>query len=320
MSKVCLAILYKNYNCSLIDKFEILYKNNFDYILHIMPLYDGGRENVAAVFENKYQMCGYIPQALCRLPFDDFTHYIFMTQDCILNPEINSFNYKDKFKIDDDSAFIADDIFPVSIDTMHSTDWAFVSVYNYTYRKNGAEIREFIPLKVDARAIYSKFGVKAPYIYTDYFSYLVENLIHGRIHTHSFKLNLEYGNMNIKTLTDGFSSKVEKEKLVTIYPFVASDSNFFILPKAAIPKFAHYCGLFASARMHHNIGFANSLVFSCEKIVMKKDILQENLIDIIKDESALWSQFSHNLNSFLSDSKHLLAHPIMLDKWDVKEV
>ncbi len=295
-----------------------------------MPLYnkntEGYKENIIPIFENQYQMSGYVAQAFDKIYSNEYDYYIFMSEECLLNPCVKSSNLKELFKLDSDTCFISDDIKAVDVDTLNDTNWAFPSVFNITYGKNGAEIRNFIPEKAVARKLYTeKTGLKAPYLYRDYLSYLQRHIVFNRRHNHPFFFKLKYGNMDIKSLTSAFVSKLEKDKLITIYPLVGAEAEFFIISKNVLKEFAHYCGLFAAGRIHYNAAFATSLCFSANKIKMPKDLNCEmQILNLCKNDS----QISHNLElrclktntiNLLNEEGEnvLMAYPVSLNKWNL---
>ena len=315
LNKVCLVVLYKNVNHNLFDKIEEFYKGRFEKIFHLVPWYKGNRENVINVYENKFQKNGYLAQARFDLLKEDFTHFVIIDEDVCLNNDINSYNIIEKFNLDDESAFISDNIFAVNEMTMYETKWAFPSIYNFWLSKNGAQIKEYLPKKAEARAIFKKFGIKTPFIYTDYMRFLQEHLIIGGKQTHEFYRELERGKMNIKTLTSAFTSKLEQDKKVTIYPFVASNAKMFIVPKKTFEDFIYYAGMFSAIRVHYNIGFAMSLCYSQEKIVMEKDLNSDNkILNLDKNNDGtilmeLIKENKGNINTFI------MFYPVNFTEW-----
>ena len=316
-----LVILYKDINEDLANKYESLYKDNFEKIFHLMPFYKGDRKNVIPVFENKYQLNGYITQARKILSESLCDNFIIITDDCVINPCINSYNIFDKLNIKEGDCFFSEDIFTTNINTFSDYDWMLPSVLNFYLSQNGAQMKEFIPIKVHMRAEYNKLGLRAPFLYTDYVDYLIKHIIKGKIQNHEFFYKLEYSNLNIKNLTSAFTSTTEKEKLVTLYPFAASLSKFFIINKSIFENFAHYLGMFASIRVHYNIGFAMSAVLSTDTIKSKKDIGGSHKI-VNCEESMIYNLYKQNqgkLENILSPDT-LVYYPIDLMKWKTGEL
>jgi len=326
MGRVCLTVLYKTLNVSSISKVEKLYSKNFDKIFHLMPMYDpkrdGVKENVIPVFENRYQISGHLAQAIDKFYSKEYDYYAIMSEDCLLNPSIASYNIEDYFKINKDTCFISDNIKAITVDVLNSTNWAFPSIFNLAYGRNGAEIMNFLPGKSEARRAYiGKAGVRTPYMNTDYLSYLQRNLVYGKRQNHPFFFRLKYGNIDIKSLTDAFVSKIEKGKSITIYPVVGSTAEFFIVPNDVMKDFAFYCGLFAAGRAHYNVAFATAMCLSAKgKIKMPKNLNEGKILDLSKNEAGcpLNLELRREKGSIrLLDENGediLMAYPVSLDK------
>lgn len=59
MEKIALLIIYNHRydkNIPILDK---IYEGRFSYVYHVVPFYDGDRENVIAVYENSYVLFGH---------------------------------------------------------------------------------------------------------------------------------------------------------------------------------------------------------------------------------------------------------------------
>lgn len=80
-SKVALIIIYNHRYDKNIEVLENLYKTRFSNIYHLIPFYDGDKENVIAVYENSYRFQGYISQAFRTFYKDMYDHYFFVADD-----------------------------------------------------------------------------------------------------------------------------------------------------------------------------------------------------------------------------------------------
>lgn len=62
-NKLALMVIYNHRFDKNIELIEKLYSPSFSNIFHIIPFYDGNKENVIPVYESSYQFEGYISQA-----------------------------------------------------------------------------------------------------------------------------------------------------------------------------------------------------------------------------------------------------------------
>lgn len=105
MSKICLVIIFNHRFDVNIEKLEKLYEGRFSHIYHIVPFYDGDKENVIPVYECSFRFNGYIAQAYEKFK-GDYDHYFFVADDIALHPDINERNFEEWFGVDADTCYI----------------------------------------------------------------------------------------------------------------------------------------------------------------------------------------------------------------------
>ncbi len=87
---IALVIIHNHRYDANISRLDEIYKNRFSYIFHLVPFYNGDKNNVITVYENSHYFQGYVVQAYERLTTEgNFNHFIFIGDDLILNPQIN---------------------------------------------------------------------------------------------------------------------------------------------------------------------------------------------------------------------------------------
>ena len=106
MKKIALLVVYNHRFDKNIPVIERMYRDRFTYIYHIMPFYDGKKENVIPVYENSYYYEGYIAQAYFCLKDKGFTHFFTIADDMIINPSINENSLFEVTGIPDDYCYI----------------------------------------------------------------------------------------------------------------------------------------------------------------------------------------------------------------------
>lgn len=105
-SDVALVIIYNHQYNKNIEILESLYKHRFSHIFHLVPFYQGERENVIPVYENSYHFQGYLAQVLKSFFHPRFVHYFFVADDLLLHPSINERNYRDVFHVESKTCFL----------------------------------------------------------------------------------------------------------------------------------------------------------------------------------------------------------------------
>lgn len=97
--KIALFVVYNHRYDKNIPRIEALYSGRFSNVFHLVPFYDGDKENVIAVYESSYYFQSYIAQAYHRIKNDGYTHYITVADDMIINPAITENNIFEFTKI-----------------------------------------------------------------------------------------------------------------------------------------------------------------------------------------------------------------------------
>ena len=93
MSKPCLIIIFNHRFDKNIPVLEKIYSGRFSNIFFLVPFYNGDKENVIPVYESSHFFQSFLAQGYNRFAKDEFTHYIFTGDDCLLNPALNENNF-----------------------------------------------------------------------------------------------------------------------------------------------------------------------------------------------------------------------------------
>lgn len=303
MKNVALIIIYNHRYDQNIEKIERIYKDRFSHIFHLVPFYDGTKQNVIAVYENSYRFQGYIAQGLTAFFSDKFDHYFFIGDDLILNPELNEQNYAEVFRLDSDTAFI-----PSLVD-LHKCDkfWHRVGeAYRYRVRSGGVEVENELP---DAEQAHKSFAR------------------HNRI-TGSFPLFQIYRKPNKPAnFRERYhyliwiyrKIRYKRKKFMPSYPLIGGYADIFIVPSGVIKKFAHYSGAFAATGLFVELAIPTALVLTANKIVTEESLGRKGFAMWSTEDLQALEPYKNSLsNLFNNFPKELLYfHPVKLSKWKI---
>src|SRR5882672_7140544 len=92
MVKACLIIVFNHRYDKNIPVLEKIYSGRFSHIYFLVPFYNGDHPNVIPVYESSHYFQSFFAQGYSRFFSEEFTHYIFLGDDCILHPSINENN------------------------------------------------------------------------------------------------------------------------------------------------------------------------------------------------------------------------------------
>ncbi len=314
MTENALIVIFNHKFEKNLKKLRKIYSNKFENMYFLMPFYRGEEKDVISVYENSYNFHGYFPQGLNKFYEENFNNYIFIADDLLLNPKLTSNNIIKELNLCNNSGYIKN-ISPLSD---YYIQWLHYHKVLDAFEYQGFDFLKELPDSEEINKSLLKYGI-----------------IHSNIKISNFKdWN---GNLNYKDIIKNWGFYKEfiflMRKKTLPYPFLASYSDFFIVPKIAIEKFCHYCGIFAAINLFAEISIPTALFLSCPKIMTELEI-GENFITGTskKNEYAKWygkeiwdlnsvilleDQYKNSLvllqNSFPENL--LYIHPVKISKW-----
>jgi len=313
MSKVALIIIFNHRYDKNIERLEKIYEGKFSYIYHLVPFYDGVKENVIPVYGRSIFFQGYIAQGFKTYFNGKYKHYFFIADDMILNPAINENNYQTFFNLDNETSFVSE-LIPLHnrTDAICPSSNGFwigtLSAYFYKLKQKYVEISNEIPNKDEAAA-----------------KLKLQEIILKPIE----KKNL-FGKPTIFPRTLGDKARMLawlfttflhpfKRKFKLPYPLISSYSDIAIISSATIKEFCHYCGVFEATCLFAEVAIPSALVLAAKtKIRTEKDLNHRGraLWQVKKDYMYLEKKFK-TLNDILENfpPDYIYLHPVKLSKW-----
>lgn len=287
MTKIALLIIYNHRYDKNIPVLENIYRDRFSNIFHIIPFYDGNKENVIPVYENSFFFQGYISQAYNHLKNKGFTHYFYVADDMLLNPVLNENNLFDKMELSHDECFL---------DYLHilsELDWRWYQLraMKYKIKQRGVEIGNVLPPKETAIEQFKK-----------------HNIPYSRIHLRPLlSWHVEYI----------FKFLLNWKRRKPVYPMVGGYADIILVTQEAMDKFALYCGAFAATKLFVELAIPTSLVLATNKLKLSKELNFESGALWSKEDKAFLEKYNHNLEQLINDfpKKKLFLHPIKLSQW-----
>jgi len=312
---VALVFIYNHRYDKNIPILEDIYKDRFSHIFHIVPFYDGDKENVIAVYEHSFYFQGYIAQASKELKSKgDFEHFMFVGDDLLLHPDVNENNYKDFFKIGVEDTFIT---FIRSLTEAGDDGLDLFIMHLAMYFKfpdkpgSGLEIINEIPTYEQAVERFREKGFEEPFIRPPH--------VYRPTKRTDFKKGL-IGEYFYRKRVKEVKELLKQDKVKVSYPMVNGFSDLLILPKTDFSEFARMCGLFAAARMFVEYAIPTIMLIVCKKIITQKDLDKKALLlwDHHREEFEQKYNFSFNDLFAHFPENVLYVHPVKLSKWKKK--
>jgi hypothetical protein len=302
-NRICLVINFNHQYEHNIEKLERLYGDRFENIFYLMPFYEGKNPKVISVYENSFQFQGHFAQGLKTFYKKNFTHYIFLADDLLLNPKVNQESIYSLLNLDDVSAYIK------SVYTLHDVKWYCSHVLpaiNTLSNIKGVEYFEKIPAYHTAFDSFIKHNINIGNLTLSYEtkSMLISN-------------HCKYSHFDCIDKFALINNFLTPTELILPYPIVGAYSDFVVVPKLSIKKFCRLCGIFAAMRLFAEIAIPTALLLTCDNIIFEnKDFpgLEiwggENIVKFCEE-------CNYNLKTLFNkyESK-LYIHPIKLSQWD----
>lgn len=309
MGKVCLLFIYTHRFDQNIGKLESIYKNRFSDIFHLVPFYDGGKENVIPVFENQFYFQAYLPQSIHKFFNEKYTHYFFLCDDVLLHPDINENNYELWFGVDAETSFFPD-------------LWGSLDKLSYSWPNTFPALNAF----------YMDDHLHHHYIdWKKHFLPREKALEKFNQYGIDFK-KINYGkyvrSAAFPRKTDMFFHYLKlffKRRRSLPYPLVAGYSDIFIIPAAEIKEFSDHCETTRQMRLWVEVAIPTMAIVSLNNINFEKDIRKKgsaywtnnNDKELSNRERLCDFNLKNLFNTFKSDE--LYIHPVKLTKWKVDE-
>lgn len=320
MASVCLVVIYNHNYEKNIPVIKSVYEGRFSNVFQIMPFYRGDDPSVIGVYEGSYQFNGYIAQASHVFVRPEFTHYIFVSDDMVLNPRLNETNIVKELKLDDATGLITR--FKVFEDADYFS-WPVgrVSTMHLNAKGNMCEWRNHMPDICEARKRFARVGLD----WRKGLSVGLYNVLRCGLRgmrqtpwylTEIFPFSLA------RYLAPLFSRGRSDMPLNTdklLYPTAWGYSDFFAVPKSAIKDFCHYCGVLAATHSFVEVSIPTALALACNRLSSISDVNWkcETGVDDYSVRSKLENDCGNSyrklLDSFPDD--YLFIHPIKLSKW-----
>jgi hypothetical protein len=312
---VALVFIYNHRYDKNISILEDIYKDRFSHIFHLMPFYDGRKNNVIPVYEHSFYFQGYMAQASKILKAKgDFDHFIFVGDDVILHPGINEYNYQEFFKVGKDDSFIT--FIRDLVETGNSGTDLFLMHKAMFFEipskpGTGLEISHELPSYNEALKKFKEKGFDEPYIAPEHVYYYPKRT--------DFVSNLR-GSLQYWKRNKEIKRLLAQDKVKVSYPLVNGFSDVVIIPKSDFDQFAHYCGLFAAARLFVEYAIPTIMLLVCKNIVTENDLNRKSILfwndDREKFEKQYKNSFKYLTNNFPDDA--LYMHPVKLSKWSIQ--
>lgn len=282
-----------------LDKLDAIYRERFPDIRYLVPFYRGTRPDVIGVNESSAQFQGYFAHAAHAYIDPAVSHYVFIADDLLLNPEMNAGNLLDIFKVPAGAGCIE------NLNPLDRNPFAWPHMLGalllWKYERF-VMYRQELPTFDEATARLERHGLKC------------NDVTWRNLRTDKGWRRFEGWRFAVKTMIR------HKGRFALPYPMLGAYSDLVIVPRESIHEFVHLCGVFAAMRLWVEIAIPTALALSCERISQVVHIGRPTRLMWKPDEVEELERKADRQVSRAFDvagRENLYIHPIKLSRWKV---
>ncbi len=314
--KPVLVVIYNHHYPDNVAKIEHIYGGRFSRIHHLMPFYEKHRDpnpanrkfNIIPVYDNSHYHQSFIANGFTDYYHQDASHYIFIADDLMLNPQINENNYQKFFNLTPDSAFIEElRNLPNAYSLLPWRPYAFFTINSKLRRLLGPKIDRnpstihYLLAALKSHRIYQWLNASAAYNFSfessglQYPTQLVNhieamqrfknnNLLTDHIDikkaVRRHKKGIQVTNhkainktMMIRAILEYWlRGKDSYRPYKLAYPLTSSYADIFIMPHNSMNRFVAHCGIFAAYKLFVEIAIPTAIVLTVDNILQATNL------------------------------------------------
>jgi hypothetical protein len=294
-----LVVVFNHKYEANLDKLDAIYRERFPDVRYLMPFYLGSRSDVTPVYDSSAQFQGYFAHAAHAMIDPDVSHYAFIADDMLLNPEINAGNLLERFGVGENEGCIE------NLNPLNNTsfEWPHLLGALWAWRYERFTLyRQEVPTPEEALARMTKHGVK------------FDNLTWRNLRGYHGWGRYDGWRNAVKLLIRN------KGRIKLPYPMVWTYADVLVVPREAIQRFCHLCGVFAAMRLWVEVAIPTALALSCDRITQllmtgRKGLQIWTPEEVEELERKADRQVSRAFEAVGKD--YLYIHPVKLSKWKV---
>ena len=246
-TKICALFMFNHRFERNLPMIERLYGKRFSHRHILMPFATNPGPNISRVYELGRNFSGHIAQAARDFIREDFTHYVVIPDDLLLNPDINEKNIIERLNLREGEGYINN---LIAADALrYSWPWAGEAAGTFGRSAQAIDLKGLLPPAEEAKVRFENMGIVFP-------SSPGPANFFKRIAAQPKAARTRWAYLYTLSLLGRKSP----------YPLLAGYSDFLVIPAAAIDRFAHYCGVMAALNIFAEIAVPTALALSTDRL------------------------------------------------------
>lgn len=232
-----------------LPKLDAIYASRFAHRQFIMPFATSTDPRVLRIAESSWNFSGHVAQAGARIVRDGaITHYAFISDDLVLNPEVNQDNLADLLRLAPSAGYIKS--LTAADAVRYGWPWAGEAAMSIRKFGRGFDWRHELPPADEAQKRFEAMGLRFPFPRPNNMAEVAYSLLRmPRRSPWAFAMGL------------GVTGRRAD------YPILCGYADFFVVPADALDRFVHYCGVFAAMNVFAEVAIPTSLALAVDQVV-----------------------------------------------------
>ena len=244
---ICAVFLFNHRYEKNIPVLEEIYAARFSNRHYIMPFSRVAAPNISSVFEAGRNFSGHLAQASRDFIRPEYTHYVVVADDLLLNPALDESNLLDVLGLAADQGYIKD---LTAADALRMTwPWASEAAMAFRRGKAGLDVAALLPNPAEAKAKLEAMGIRFP-----------DPGPGGMVQ--AWRWYQAVGKRARASFLMGLGMRGQPSD----YPFVSGDSDFLVIPAGAMQDFVRYAGALAALNIFAEIAVPTALALACQSV------------------------------------------------------
>ncbi len=316
-----LVLIYNHKYESNIAKLDRYYAGRFNRVWQLIPFYRGKLEHVIPVYDNSFIFQNFVAQAARTLAKNPADYTLFVSDDLLLDSAVTQETVVRDFNLQPQGGFTPELLDP----SEGHFGRGVIEARQATLNQFGLEIKGELPDFDEAAAKIARHIKVGSYTLR---KFTRPKLLWHRPLAANLRANLEVTRVNFRNRRHQFGHWYRPKRMA--YPFVGGHSDIFCVPASAFEDFAHYCGVFAAARIWVELAIPTALAMACEHLSTEASLLRRGIdvhfppgSDLAKIKRAnllkeVEVKAHRSLTSLTANwpSEYLYMHPVKLSKWN----
>lgn len=299
--KVCIVVVFNFAYPQNIAAIRRIYGQKFSRVCFLMPFVETHDEEVIRVYDSSYRFGNFFAQGLAGFYREEYSHYVFVADDMVLNPALNEGNLREIFGLSENSSFIT------SIQTINqgNLDWPHLlnALRTIHLPNKYVNIWDQLPSRAEAVSRLAEHGLPATGMRLGQLRGLKQKHVRHRLIKAAVFLYVYRKSLN--------ASK-------PAYPLASGYSDLLVVTKSAIKQFCHYAGLLSSFGLFAEVAVPTALALSAAHVATAATThLRPGDMWTSEDFAALEQRYEKDLGALLArfPEDKLFLHPVKVSRW-----